>query len=314
MKELINLNENNALAVFTEPGRIDPILDDIAIQARAIVADVSTKKGIETIRKNAANVAKSKAFIEKHGKFLADRQKEIPKLIDATRRRAKDFLDALQDEVRKPLTDLENAEKARVSALQERLSILRKLSGITVGADSHAIEANLQSAMDTVIDSSWDEYEDEASEVKDQTVRDLGYSLQEKKEFERLKKEEEIRIEQEREEEKARQAALIQCWRDETMADPCYADREKTGRVAPLMEIIHAPAKRPATGINEEREKAMHEQRIPDSESEMRQHKAKAHRQAVDDLKRFASITEEEAIRVLKSVVRGEVRNIAITY
>ena len=44
--------------------------------------------------------------------------KALPKQIDESRRIVRERLDALKDEVRKPLTDWENAESARKDALQ----------------------------------------------------------------------------------------------------------------------------------------------------------------------------------------------------
>ena len=120
-QELITIDavSGNALAVFTaENDTLDQILRAIEVEALALVPDVTTKKGRDAIASNAYKVAQAKARIEKEGKALADKQKEIPKLIDASRKKSKDFLDALQVRVKQPLTDWE-AEEARVKAEKE---------------------------------------------------------------------------------------------------------------------------------------------------------------------------------------------------
>lgn len=121
-KELITIEavtSENALSVFTEENdTLDKILKAIEAEALALVPDVTTVKGREDIASNAYKVAQAKARIEKEGKALADKQKEIPRLIDASRKKSKDFLEALQKRVRQPLTDW-LAEEARVKAEKE---------------------------------------------------------------------------------------------------------------------------------------------------------------------------------------------------
>ena len=118
--EFIN---NNALAVFTgESDALELILQQIETNARAIVADVKTNKGRDAIRSNAANVAKAKVRIDDAGKSLVADLKELPKKIDASRKSVRDRLDALRDEVRKPLTDWE-LEQERIE--QERIEKIK---------------------------------------------------------------------------------------------------------------------------------------------------------------------------------------------
>jgi colicin import membrane protein len=116
---VVTIEPQTALSIFAgEQTELDSILADIAEKARSIVPDVTTAKGRAAIASNAAKVSSSKVAIEKAGKELADSQKEIPKLIDASRKRSREFLDALRDEVRQPLTEWE-AEQARIKAEKE---------------------------------------------------------------------------------------------------------------------------------------------------------------------------------------------------
>jgi hypothetical protein len=117
--EVVTIEPQTALSVFAgEQSELDIILSGIAEKARAIVPDVTTAKGRAAIASNAAKVSSSKAAIEKAGKELAGRQKEVPKLIDASRKRSREFLDALRDEVRQPLTEWED-EQAQIKADKE---------------------------------------------------------------------------------------------------------------------------------------------------------------------------------------------------
>lgn len=105
------IKTQDLVSIFVENNnQLDAILIEIANNARKLVADVSSAKGRAAIASNAAKVASSKAAIEKAGKDLADKQKEIPRLIDASRKKSRDFLDALKEEIRMPLTIWENEQ------------------------------------------------------------------------------------------------------------------------------------------------------------------------------------------------------------
>ncbi len=63
----------------------------------------------------AHKVARSKTYIDKAGKDLVAELKALPKQIDESRRVVRERLDALKDEVRRPLTEWE-AEQERIKA------------------------------------------------------------------------------------------------------------------------------------------------------------------------------------------------------
>ncbi|MGQ4865984.1 hypothetical protein ACOQOO_26480, partial [Enterobacter kobei] len=63
----------------------------------------------------AHKVARSKTYIDNAGKDLVAELKALPKQIDESRRIVRERLDALKDEVRRPLTEWE-AEQERIKA------------------------------------------------------------------------------------------------------------------------------------------------------------------------------------------------------
>lgn len=103
-----------ALMTFTAPGAIQPWLDHVRTEIDGFAADVNTPRGRRDISSFAFKVTKSKTFLDGVGKDLVADLKEIPKKIDATRKIVRDTLDAWADEIRKPLTEWEAAEEARV--------------------------------------------------------------------------------------------------------------------------------------------------------------------------------------------------------
>lgn len=116
--ETLESNHERALAIYQQAGGLDPLIEHVASQVAGFVGDISTKKGRDEIASVAHKVAKSRTAIEKIGLEVASRAKEIPKLIDAERKRVKEALQAIQDNVRQPLTLWEAAEAERKQKLE----------------------------------------------------------------------------------------------------------------------------------------------------------------------------------------------------
>ncbi|MGS3247042.1 hypothetical protein ACB381_20770 [Klebsiella michiganensis] len=113
--DLVVIEKKNAMAVFTNNDQLDPLIEAIEKEARSLVPDVTTKKGRDAIASMAHKVARSKTYIDNAGKDLVAELKALPKQIDESRRVARERLDALKDEVRRPLTEWEE-EQARIAA------------------------------------------------------------------------------------------------------------------------------------------------------------------------------------------------------
>lgn len=111
-------------AELFKPGAIDPILDRIKAEVRAVQTDISTEEGRKACASLAYKVAKSKTFLDGVRKSLVEDEKKRLRLIDQEGSRIWDELESLQKEVRQPLTDWENAEKSRVAAHEANLAEL----------------------------------------------------------------------------------------------------------------------------------------------------------------------------------------------
>ena len=186
--------EERALEVFLEGKGIDELLAACEEKATAITADVSTAKGRAEIKSMAYLVTRTKTAIDAVRKALADEYKEKPKRIDANGKRIKDFLDALQERVRKPLTDWEEAEKARVQGIKDRIETIRQHAGMS--EDSAMTKAAIARLEAVAIDESFAEFATEAAQAKDKALAilraDLEYCLKreaEQAELQRLRAE-----------------------------------------------------------------------------------------------------------------------------
>jgi colicin import membrane protein len=125
--ELIVLDKLTPAAIFA-PGGVDDVLDKIAREVRSQHTDISTKAGREAVASLAYKVARSKSALDKMGKELGEGHYKSWKAITAERARIEKELDALKDEVRKPLTEWEDAEKDRVAAHEEALATINALT------------------------------------------------------------------------------------------------------------------------------------------------------------------------------------------
>ena len=68
--DLVVIEKNNAMAVFTNNDQLDPLIEAIEKEARSLVPDVTTKKGRDAIASMAHKVARSKTYIDNAGKDL----------------------------------------------------------------------------------------------------------------------------------------------------------------------------------------------------------------------------------------------------
>lgn len=213
--------QDNALLVFTAANGLDPYLADVRQKIDEFLEsppDMATRKGKDAFRSMAAKVARFKVAIEKIGKEQAAIQKEIPKKIDAERRRVKELLEKWQEEVRKPLTEWEEAEKARVAKHEAGIARMQEVD--TGDANASLIGAMIQDLDSTDIGPEWEEYEAEAHRVKAASLNALRVALAAREKHEAEQAElEDLRRKQAEQEQKDREARIAQEAAEKARAD-----------------------------------------------------------------------------------------------
>ncbi|MCU4413294.1 hypothetical protein KTH71_04445 [Acinetobacter sp. WU_MDCI_Axc73] len=215
MSELQVIEQNAIVVAFQKENGIQDLFDRMAEQARSIVPDVTTKKGRDAIASQAYKVSKSKTAVDNHGKDLVAGIKAQAAVIDRDRKAWRDQCDALRDEIRKPLDDWEQAEKDRVEKHEAVIRGIRSLHDEgTANKESHEIKGYIFDLEKFEIDSSFEEFEQEAKIEKLETLEKLRTALaarekyeSEQAELERLRQAEIERQQKERDEAIARQAA-----------------------------------------------------------------------------------------------------------
>lgn len=214
VNELQVLERNVIVAAFAKRGGTDELYERIAQEVRSHVPDVSTKKGRDAIGSLALKISKSKTLIEKCGKELVAEQKAQIKLIDDDRIAIVKKFDQLRDEILAPRDAWEQAEKDRVAKHSQFISNIKVMYGLCFDLPSLEIKKAIDSLESLVVDSSLDEYEQEAKLAKFETIEALRTALvarekyeAEQAELERLRQAEILRQQQEREAQIAREAA-----------------------------------------------------------------------------------------------------------
>lgn len=206
-------SEENALQVYSAPNGLDPYLAHIRAEIDGFIPNVTTKKGRAEIASIAARVAKSKTALDGIGKELVARLKDVPKKINGERKRMRDTLDAWKDEVRKPLTDWEEAEQARIVKHESAIEWFRLRATENSDLDATELASSIAEVEARSVGTEWEEFEAEAHRAKAGALESLKAALAarnkadaEQAELARLRQEAAERAEQDRLAEVARKA------------------------------------------------------------------------------------------------------------
>ncbi|EIX9789464.1 hypothetical protein ML243_001375 [Klebsiella pneumoniae] len=318
--DLVVIEKKNAMAVFTNNDQLDPLIEAIEKEARSLVPDVTTKKGRDAIASMAHKVARSKTYIDNAGKDLVAELKALPKQIDESRRVVRERLDALKDEVRRPLTEWE-AEQERIKA-EEAMNALHAEALAMNEEFDRQLAARIESDHEMALLMN-DAFDREQAEKKAEAER------------QRIAREEEIKR---LAEEKAKREAAEQAQREIDAA----AAREREAILAKeraereQREAAERAEREKQAAVEAERRKAQEEADRIRREAEQREQarlaeeKRKADEQArreadvkhrkavgvevVKALLANTSLTRDQAIEVLTAVKDGRIPHTGISY
>ncbi|WP_108478614.1 cell envelope biogenesis protein TolA [Providencia alcalifaciens] len=119
--ELVVIEQATALDLFKAPAKAQELVNYVAGEVAKELVELEGLDLNVGVNRNkyislAAKVTKTKTYVEGIGKEIAADLKKLPKLVDESRKLIKDQLDKLSEEVRKPATDWEIADKKRQEA------------------------------------------------------------------------------------------------------------------------------------------------------------------------------------------------------
>ncbi|UQN37284.1 hypothetical protein MTR80_06155 [Alcaligenes aquatilis] len=310
MTEVLELTElppaETALQIYQTPNGLDPYIERIRQEVTGHAPNLKTDKGRKEIASRAFKVRKIKTALDGLGKEQVDRLKEIPKLIDAERKRMRDELDALADEVRKPLTDWEEAEASRVALHRADLDGMAEQAREVGGLEVETLRQRIAIVESAVIGESWEEFEAEAHRVKAKALEILNVALAERQKYEAEQAElADLRRKQAEQEQKDREAEIARQAADKARADAeakaqaerdAAAKREADARAAAEraeQERTEAIERQKQAEARAEAEKLAAEQRAKDAAEAARQ--AEIKRQADEKAAAEAAQRKREA-------------------
>lgn len=239
-------HKENLLSFFRNGANLDSLYNVVDSKARALVADVTTKEGVSQIKSTARQIASIKKRVDDLGKDIVAELKDLPKQIDANRKKWREDMEALQDEIRKPVTEIENRQK--------EIEEIRATHGKLALSGSEEIKAAIET-IDKIelTGDKWKESLDAAAAAvkaekgalevmlnaalkKEAEARELEELRKKQEEAERIIREQKIREEAERkarEEAEARAAAeKARLEREKQEAERKAAEAEKAAREA----------------------------------------------------------------------------------
>ncbi len=347
--ELVVIEKENTLGVFTKPEVIDDLLAKIKNEIESFVPDISTAKGRKEVKAMVTKITKSKTYIETKGKELSAEYKAIPKNIDAGRKKIKDTLDLWKTELRQPLTDWEEKEKAKVAKIQEMFSAMQRLSQAFNEDDTQKTSAELTANLAKLEGFSLDEetWGDKLSEalIEHKTCSGVISTYitraendeAEKAELESLRKEKELQEQKARDakiakeaEEKAKrefqeelervEAEKVKAVEDAKLAEEkakaeAVEARQKAEREA--KESKEKAEKEVELARLRERDRIAGENRKKEEAQAKRnadiEHKTKINRAIVSALVETGA-SEAHAKKIVVAILNGEIPNVKLAY
>ncbi|EKZ6514943.1 hypothetical protein RYB76_002283 [Klebsiella pneumoniae] len=317
--DLVVIEKKNAMAVFTNNDQLDPLIEAIEKEARSLVPDVTTKKGRDAIASMAHKVARSKTYIDNAGKDLVAELKALPKQIDESRRVVRERLDALKDEVRRPLTEWEE-EQERIKA-EEAMNALHAEALAMNEEFDRQLAARIESdhEMALLMNDAFDrELADKAAEAERQRI---AHEEEIKRLAAAAAREVEQRAQREREEAALREAAL-KAQAEQAERDRIAAEQKAEADKQAAIEAERRKAQEEADRIRreaEQREQARLAEEKRKADEQARREADVKHRKTVgtDIVKALVantSITRDQAIEVLTAIKDGRIPHTAISY
>jgi colicin import membrane protein len=327
---LIVVSKVNPTEVFVE-GKYQDLLSEIERRAKDFTMDLSTVSGRKEIASMAYQVARSKTFLDNVGKDLSsDLTSKLNKL-NGNRKKIREFLDDLKEEVRQPLTvweeeqkKVEAEEKARnefeaawESAIVENELINQRKEAERLKAEVERLEAERQAK------------EEAERQAREEAERKAKEEAERKAREERIAREAEERAKREAEERvrMAEEEAIRRAEEARLAAEKAERDRVEAAERAERdkQEAVEAERRRAAEEAEmqerarleveaREQERIEAERREQERIAADRSHRAKVNLQAAMDLSEHALIGEELAKVVIKTIAKGLITRVSISY
>lgn len=301
-----------ALDVYSRPCGLDPYLDNVKDKIDEFKANpppLNTEKGRKQYASMARKVSSFKTALDGMGKDLVDELKDVPKKVDAERKRIRELLDQWRDDVRKPLDDWQSEQDA-IEA--------KRLADIAAKELQDQVDRDHELAIFLYAD-----YLRQKEEAAKQAIIDAENAAKAQKEREeQIAKEaaENARIAAEKE----AQAAIDRAEREKVEAENARLLQQQQAEQAAAkakQDAIDAAARaerEKQAAIEAERQRVENEkleaERVQQELEKNRAHVGQKRKEAKESLMSACGLSEDIAKAVVLAISKGEIQNIAIHY
>ena len=339
--DIVTLVNENPGIVLLDAARFEAFYGRVKEETDKLAPDTSTQKGRDEIRSMAARVTRAKAAIDKARLDLTKEWRDNVTKANAAGNVIKERMEALADEVRKPLTDWEEREKTRVRECRQQIEWFK---GAT-RRDVNETAAQLRSALEyirtiTIDPREYQDMEEEAHEARDAAIAYVENAITVAEQRERDAAElAKLRAEQaERDRIAAQQAEEAAAAERHAAAERAEAERIEQARkdaAAQAEREAAAAAKREqdARDAAHAEELAKERRQREELEAQERARVAEANRVAAEQARREANqrhrtavktaakkaivkhgVDEETAAKIVLAIIAGEVPNVTLTF
>lgn len=320
-----------AQVVLFDNAKFSEFYDKLKADVQAVPVDLKTDKGRKAIASAAAKVRSEKASIDRDRKRLTQQWRDMTAQVNGAWKSIETQLDELAVEARRPLTEWEAAEKARVDACRIIIDTFKAAAVVTVDETAATVRERGKQVWEQEIDpAQFGDMLDEAVAAKDTAVVALKAALArlvreeaERAELEKLRAEKEAREAEEAAKRAAEEAerqrienALAEAERQEAL------EREKAEQIARIQRESAEAAQREAEraaeaermriqrehdeAIAAERRRAEEAERAAQAERD-RAAKEKADREAAEKAE-AAEQAKREKNRAHRAQIMGEAK------
>ena len=351
---IINLPATMTAETFTDDAEFEKLYAKVKGAVDSHVPDVSTKPGRDAIASVAYKVARTKTALIKQGKSLTEGWREQTRKVNAACNAIEERLDKLKEDFRRPLTEWEEAEKARADYIKAMLLHIENCGNGTIDGQSYPYAILFRELEEKITydTDTFGAHLEQALTVKKFAIAKLKAAQEaqqkadaDREELERLRaaqaererqdaeriaaeraaKAEAERLELERQAEEQRKADIAKA-AEEAAA---RAEQEAAAKLAAAEQAARDAEERAARAIADakaeaDRKAEAERKRIADeqaaaAEEQRRRDADKEHRKAVNqaivaELVECAGITADQAQKIVVHMVSGLVPNITLKY
>jgi colicin import membrane protein len=311
---------------------IEELIKSVKVKVKAFQGDVTTDAGRKDIASFAYKIARSKTAVDDIGKEEVAQYKQISKVIDDKRKLFRDAMDAFKDEVRKPLTDFENAEKERVDRHKNNITEIQNGGNFT---QQNWQEINLEAMQERLkeveedLNLEWQEFKPIAEQSIKEAAEKIRTAIERRKDYDAERAElaklrqEQVEREQKEREQRIAKEATERAQREaeekaKEVAAKVEAERLQALREKEIAEIRIKEAEARAQREIEEA-KAQEQRRIELEKAEVARreadlkHKSRIFAEIKDGLK-IIGICEAESQKLIEAIHGGAIPHLTIKF